>query len=122
MPYLFQMDLQDRFSSLQIGQFHLDTTVETSRAQQGLIQAFRAVGRRQDHHALTAIETIHLGQELVQRLLTLVVRAHATLTALANSVDLVDENDARRLLIGLPEQITYLGGAHTHKHLDKLRS
>jgi hypothetical protein len=56
-------------------------------------------------------------------LLALLVAAHRRLHAhLAERVELVDEHDAGRLGLGLPEQVAHARGAHAHEHLDELRS
>ena len=75
---------------------------------------------RQDDDAGIALKAVHLGQQLVQGLLPLVVAAHtAAVTLLTDGINLVDENDTGSLLIGLLKQIPDLGHAHTHKHLDE---
>src|SRR3569833_854953 len=76
---------------------HHDLPVEAARAQQGRIQDVRPVRGGDDNGALIAFEAIHLVQQLVQGLLTLVVPTAQPRTAVpANGVDLVDENGARR--------------------------
>ena len=47
-------------------------------------------------------------------------RAHAA--GLAQRVQLVDEDDARRFLLRLLEQIAYARGAHADEHLDEVRA
>ena len=69
------------------------------------------------------IEAIHLGQQLIERLLALVVAAKAAAIALlTNSIDLVDKDDARGLFLGLLKQVAHLGGATADEHLDELRT
>ena len=69
------------------------------------------------------IEAVHLGQQLVERLLALVVAAKAAAIALfADGIDLVDKDDARGLFLGLLKQIADLGGATADEHLDELRT
>ena len=68
-------------------------------------------------------EAVHLDQQLVERLLALVVAAAQTGAALAaDRVDLVDEDDARAVLLGLLEQVTNPGGADADEHLDEVRA
>ena len=65
------------------------------------------------------VEAVHLGQQLVECLLPLVVghvRARRR-AALADGVDLVDEDDGRGPLAGLGEQVPDPGRAHAHEHL-----
>ena len=40
----------------------------------------------------------------------------------ADGVDLIDEDDARRLLLGLLEHVTHTGGTDTDEHLDEVRT
>ncbi len=117
------MYLQNGDAAVQVGQLHRNAAVETARAQQRGIQRFGAVGRSQNDHALAPVEAVHLGQQLVQRLLALVVAAHTAVVALlADGVDLVDKHDARRLFIGLLEQVAHLGRAHADEHLHEFRT
>ena len=78
---------------------------------------------RHDDDALARVEPVHLGEQLVERLLALLVAADRALHArLAERVELVDEDDARRLGFGLLEEIANAGGADADEHLDELRS
>src|SRR5207244_6183920 len=67
------------------------------------------------------LEALHLDEQLVQRLLTLVVAASETgATVPADGVDLVHEDDARRRLLRLLEQVAHAGGADADEHLDEV--
>jgi hypothetical protein len=80
-----------------------------------------AVGRGDDDHAGAAFEAIHLDQELVERLLALVVAAAQSRAALpADRVDLVDEHDAWRVLLRLLEHVAHARRAHADEHLDEV--
>jgi hypothetical protein len=39
-----------------------------------------------------------------------------------DGVDLVDEDDARRVFLGLVEHVAHAGGAHADEHLDEVRA
>jgi hypothetical protein len=68
-----------------------------------------------------ALEAVHLDQQLVERLLALVVAAAEAGAALAaDRVDLVDEDDARRVLLGLLEHVAHARRAHADEHLDEV--
>ena len=87
-----------------IGSIDHDAAIETTRPQQRRIEHVRPVGRRHHDDALVSAEAIHLGEELVEGLLTLVVPTAQTSTAMpANGVDLIDENDAGSVLFALFE-------------------
>ncbi len=114
---------EDRLTALEIGTRHDHATVKTAGPEQRRIQHIRPVGRRHDDHALVRFETIHLDEQLVQCLFTLVVAAAKSRAAMApHGIDFIDEDDARRVALALLEQIAYAGGAHADKHLDKIRT
>ena len=79
------------------------------------------VGRRQHDHALARREAVHLGQDLVERLLAFVVAAAQPRAAdPADGVDLVDEQDAGAVLLGRLEHVAHPAGADADEHLDEL--
>ena len=67
------------------------------------------------------VEAVHLDEQLVERLLPLVVAAaEAGAAVAADGVDLVDEDDGRRLRLGLLEQVADAAGADADEHLDEV--
>ena len=117
------MDLQDLFAALEVGQFHRNTAVKAAGTGQSRVKGIRTVGGREDDDAAVALEAVHLGEQLVQGLLTLVVAAQlAAVALLADGVYLVDEHDAGGLFLGLLEEVTDFGCAHAHEHLHELRA
>ena len=120
---LLGVDFQDLLAALQVGQLHGHPAVEAAGAGEGRVKGFRAVGGRQNDDAVVPLKTVHLGQKLVQGLFALVVAAVlAAVALLADGVDLVDEDDAGGLFLGLFEQVADLGSAHAHEHLDEFRT
>src|SRR4029453_6926259 len=71
------------------------------------------------------MEAVHLGQDLIQRLLTLVVAAaeagHSGRPRPPDGVQLVDEDDRGRGLLGLGEQVAHPRGSHADDRFDELR-
>ena len=81
------------------------------------------VGGGDEDDVVLHLEAVHLDEQLVQRLLALVVAAaEAGAAVAADGVDLVHEDDAGRVLLGLLEQVTHARGAHAHEHLDEVRA
>ncbi len=118
---LAHVHLEDLLAAAHVGQRHHDLAVEAARAQQRRIEHVRAVGGGDDDDALVALEAVHLHQQLVQRLLALVVTAAQARAAMAaDRVDLVDEDDARRMLLGLLEHVAHARGADADEHLDEV--
>src|SRR3954469_23252814 len=90
--------LEDRATAAPVGRRHRDLPVEPTRAQQRRVEDVRPVGGRDQDDAAAGVEAVHLDEQLVQRLLAFVVPAAEAGAALAaDRVDLVDEDDARRV-------------------------
>ncbi len=115
------VDFQDLDPLVERGQGHHDLTVEAARPQQCGVEDVGAVRGRHHHDALGGLEAVHLREHLVQRLLAFVVTAAEPGAALAaDGVDLVDEDDRRRLLLRSLEQVAHAGRAHAHEHLHEV--
>ena len=113
------VDFQGLETARQIGPVHHNAAVEAAGTQQSLVQHLGPVGGGQHNDALGGVEAIHFGQQLVQRLLPLVVAAHAGVAGLADGVDFIDKDDGRGHFAGLLEQVPDAGRAHAHEHLHK---
>ena len=112
---------QDRGPLGDVRQRDRDLPVEPPRPEQGRVEDLGPVRGREHHDARRGLEPVHLGQQLVQRLFPLVVgddRARAG-PALADRVDLVDEDDGGRALARLLEQVTDAGRADADEQLDE---
>ena len=122
--FTFGVDLENLLAAGKIRVGHRDLAVEAARAQQRLVEDVRAVGRRDEDDALAVAEAVHLHEELVQRLLALIVAAAGTsaTAGTTHGVDLVNEDDARRLRLGLLEQVAHAGGTDTDEHLHEVRA
>ena len=117
------MHFQDLLATLHVGTPHHHAPVETARPQQRRIQHVRPVGGRHQDHAFVGFESVHLHQQLVEGLFALVVSAAQTRAAMAaHGVDFIDEDDARRVLLALLEQVAHAAGAHAHEHLHEIRT
>ncbi len=115
--------LQRLNTPLQIRLIHHNPAVKTSRTQKRLIQHLRTVRRRQHDQSLGWLKSIHLREQLVQRLLTLIISsAKAGITALRHRVDLIDENNTRRVLFRFVKQVTHTGRTNADEHLYKVRT
>ena len=112
---------QDLLAAANVGQRHDDLAVEAARAQQRRVEHVGPVGGGDDDDARVALEAVHLDQQLVERLLALVVAAAQAGAALAaDGVDFVDEHDAGRVLLGLLEHVAHARRAHADEHLDEV--
>mmetsp|Transcript_37659 Transcript_37659/g.96234 ORF Transcript_37659/g.96234 Transcript_37659/m.96234 type:complete len:453 (-) Transcript_37659:119-1477(-) len=116
-----EVHLVDLVPALDVGLVDRDLAVEAAGAEEGGVEDVDAVGARHDDDASEGVEAVHLDQELVERVLPLVVAAHAPLAPRPpHRVDLVDEDDAGGVGAGLAEEVTDPRGAHPDKHLDEV--
>ena len=100
--------LEDLLAAEDVGIGHHDLAVEAAGAQQRRIEHVGPVGRGDQDDALIGLEPVHLDQQLVQRLLALIVAAAEAGAAMAaDSVDFVDEDDAGRVLLALLEHVAH---------------
>ena len=117
------VDLEDLLAALAIGAIDDDLAVEAARAEQRRIEDVGPVGGGDQDDVVGHREPVHLDEELVQRLLALVVTAaHAGAAMAADGVDLVHEDDAGRVLLGLLEEVADAAGADADEHLDEVRA
>ena len=119
-----QVHIEDGLPLLEVRHVHVNLAVETAGPHEGAVQDVRPVGGSEDDDPAVSAEAIHLGEELVERVLAFVVGSNARILAprAAHGVDLVDEHDARALLLGLLEQVADPAGADPHEHLHKIRT
>ncbi len=117
-----EVNLEDLDAVLQLGQIDVDLTVEATGTEQRLVEDVGTVGGCQDDDTRIGAEAVHLGEQLVERRFAFVVGGCTAPrgTGSTDGVDLVDEDDAGGLLLGLAEEVAHTAGAHAHKHLDKV--
>ena len=117
------MDLQNRLAAFQIRGFDGNLTVETSWTQQRRVKHIWAVRRGDNNQVRIVVKAVHLDEQLIEGLLAFVVpAAHAGATLAADSVDFVDKDDGRGVLLRLVEQFAHTGGAKADEHLDEVRA
>ncbi len=97
-------------------------TVETAGTQQRRVEDFRSVGGGQQDQPAGGIETVHFHQQLVERLLLLVMPAGqwSGAAGAAEGVQFVDKDDRWRLGPRLFEEIAHPRGTDADEHLDEL--
>src|SRR3546814_3650364 len=112
---------ENLLATLDIRTRHDDLAVEAARTQQRRIEHVGPVRRGDDDDAFVGLEAVHFDEELVQRLLALVIAVAETGAAMAaDRVDLVDEDDAGGVLFGLLKHVTDAAGADADEHLDEV--
>ena len=117
------VDLEDLQAALHVGPVEDDLAVEAAGSQQRRVEDVGPVRGGHDDDVRVRVEAVHLDQDLVERLLALVVRAAQAGAALAaHGVDLVDEDDAGAVALGLVEEVAHAAGADAHEHLHELRA
>src|SRR5215813_13719452 len=116
------VDAQDLLAPLHVGSRHHHLPIESPGPEQRRVQYVRPVRRSDQDDAVVRLEAVHLDEELVQRLLALVMpAAEAGAPAAADRVDLVHEVDTGGVLLALLKQVADPGGADADEHLDEVR-
>ena len=67
------VDPEDLLTAADVGAIEHDLAIEASGAHERGVEDLRAVGGGEDHHALRRVEAVHLGEQLVEGLLALLV-------------------------------------------------
>ena len=117
------VDAKDALATFEVGEINGDLAIEATGTEKGLVQYVNAVGGSDSDDTGVSVEAVHFYENLVNSLLALVVsarKAGATLTT--DSVDLIDEDDAGGILLGLAKNVTHAGCANADEHFDELRS
>ncbi len=117
------MDFKDLKTAFDIGKIDDDAAVETAWTQEGFIKNIRTVGRSDQDDPFIRIESIHFDEKLVQCLLSFIMAPADARPAMASdSVDLIDEDDARSMFFRLVEHIADTASADADKHFDEVRT
>ena len=116
------VNAQDIGAALAVWRMYHDRPIESAWSEQRRIEDVRTVGGGEHDHPFGTGKAVHLGQDLVQRLFTLIVTAERIRAARpADRVDLIDEDDCRCDLASFCKQFAYAAGADAHDHFDELR-
>ena len=112
------MHAEDFLASFDVGVANGDLTVKPARTQQRRVQHVFTVCSRDDDHALVCLKAVHFHQQLVQRLLTLIVATTIACAAVpTHGVNLVNEYDAGGVFLGLLKHIAHTACTDAHEHL-----
>jgi hypothetical protein len=115
------MNLQYSLAAVDIGLVQDHTAVEPAGTQQRRVEDIGAVGSRYDDDLGAGIESIHLHQYLVERLLPLVMPAAKTGAAVsAHGIYFVHKDNAGGIAFSLVEKVAHTGSAHADEHLHEL--
>lgn len=92
-----EVNQEDSFTLVQTWEIYVDFSVETTRTKQGAVEHVYAVGGCQDDDTAVGAESVHLGKEGIQGILTFIIATHSWVFAsgTAHGINLIDEDDAR---------------------------
>ncbi len=118
----FQVYLEYLLTLIEVWQVDMYLTVETTSTHQGGVKHVGTVGGSKGDDTTVGTEAIHLCQQGVQRILTLVITSHGRILGAgsSDSIYLIDEDDTGSLRLCLLEQVTYTTGSHSHEHLHEV--
>ena len=115
--YFLRVDFENINPPLQVGFVHQHLSVEATGPEERGIEDLGPVRRGKDDDAGTGVEAVHLDEQLVKRLLALIVPADRDAAALADGIEFVNEDDAWGLFAGLLEHVADPGRADADEHL-----
>ena len=142
------MDLEDGSAPVEVGKVDINTAVEAAGAKEGVVEDIDAVGGGDDDHARVTLKAVHLREDLVEglrsvkneersdllekacknnvkciacsHLLALIVTTSKTGATLpSDGVNLINEDNTRRVLLSLPEEVPDAAGTNTNEHLNE---
>ena len=114
------VDAEDRLAPRYVRRGHEDLAVEPARAEERGVEILEPVRGGHDDHLVARPEAVQLDEQLVQRLVVLPVEAAAHARG-SDGVELVDEDDRRRVLPRLFEQLANSCCAEAGEHLHERR-
>ena len=118
---LLRVNRENPFASLHIRPIDDDAAIEAAGTEERGIENVGTIGRGDENDAFVRLEAVHLDEQLIQRLLAFIVSAAQTGAAMtADRIDLVDEDDAGRVLLSLFEEIANARRADADEHLDEI--
>ena len=117
------MNLQDLLAADHIGVRYHHLAIETAGPQQRWVEHVRTIGSGDHDYTGMVVETVHLDQDLIERLLPLIIGATQSRTTLTtDGVNFVDEDNARCTLASLVEQVSHTACPDADEHFDKFGS
>ena len=112
------MDGKNRLAAGKVGWADQHLAVEPPGPEEGRVEILDAVRSADDDDVGRRNEAVQLDQELIQGLVVLAVEARAR-AAHADRVELVDEDDRRRVLPRRVEELADAGRTQSGEHLDE---
>ena len=116
------MDSQDCLAASEIRIADRDLPIESSRTEERWVEDVGPVGCGDDDDPRVRLEAVHFDQQLIERLLAFFVAERTAAAASTDGVELVDEDDARRVAARILEEAPHAGRAHAGIHLDEVRT
>ena len=117
------MHFKDGKATADIGFIEHHLAIEASWAQQGRIKHIGAVRGRDDNDIGLFIKAVQFNEQLVERLLSFVIATQTRIVTLAAySVDLIDKDDAWRVVFSFFKEIAHSRSSNTYEHLHKFRA
>ena len=116
------VDSKNLFAALYIRFFNRNLAVKAARSQNSRVKNINAVGCGKNDKPLVVVKAVHFNKQLIQGLLTLIVRAEAVGTGFCKGINFINKDDTRSLVAGLAEKIADAGSTNADKHFNKVRA
>ncbi|OQB35213.1 MAG: hypothetical protein BWY09_02393 [Candidatus Hydrogenedentes bacterium ADurb.Bin179] len=117
------MNIQNIVPPFNVWIGHDNLPVKTARPQQRMVQHIRSVRGRHQDNAIVGVKSVHLDQQLIQRLFPFIVSATEASPALtAHGVNFVNEYNTWGVFMALLKQVTHAACPHADEHFHKIRT
>ena len=117
------MHLQNGQTAFDVRGVDCDLAIETTGTHQCRVENVGTIGCGNDDDSAIAFEAVHFCEQLVQGLLAFIVSTTDSSASLAaNSINLIDKDQARAVLFGTLEEVANAAGTNANKHLHELRT
>ena len=100
-----KVHIENCYTVIEVGEFNIYLTVKTACTHKCFVKNVGTVSCCKNNYTAISAKTIHFGEELVQRVFTLVVTSHtwAFATSSSHSINLINKDNTRRFLFCLTE-------------------
>ena len=117
------MHLENLNTTPHVRSIHHDLPIKPPRSEQGRVENIWPVSRSNQDHTFCRIKPIHLDEQLIERLFTLIMTStQPCSTKSANGINFIDKNNAGRMFLSLLEKVTNTRRSNAHKHFNEVRS
>ena len=118
---VFCMNFKYSDSTFQVRPVDNNAPVKATGTEQSRVKYLRPVRCSKDKKSLSRIKTVHFREKLIECLFPLVIASEpSAVTRLTDGINLIDEDNTRRIFFRLFKQVSDTACTYADKHFDEL--